>query len=117
LHYLGNHTESTATWIDTTGDFSPENACELLNCSEVIQKSSLVLERLQISLAFDIDAAQALVDHAIHNIDVRAITYLSFGLIQDRVSATLPAFGHRCYYTIARPFARPNISPRPCNHD
>ena len=38
------------------------------------QKPPLVLERLQISLAFDIDAAQALVDHLIQNINVRATT-------------------------------------------
>lgn len=38
------------------------------------QKPPLVLERLQISLAFDIDAAQALVDHSIQNINVGAIT-------------------------------------------
>ena len=37
------------------------------------QKPSLVLERLQISLAFDIDTAQALVDDLIQNINVRAI--------------------------------------------
>lgn len=91
LHHLGDHLESTATWIDTTGDFSPENACQLLACIEVIhlfkssnmfiiiivyhfQKSPSTLERLQISLAFDIDAAQVIVDHSIQNIDVRAIS-------------------------------------------
>ena len=36
------------------------------------QKPPSILERLQISLAFDIDAAQALVDHSIQNVDVCA---------------------------------------------
>jgi len=91
LHHLGKHVESTATWIDTTGGFSPENACQLLECIEVIhwlmvqmcpychyyysQKPPSVLARLQISLAFDIDAAQAIADHLIQNIDVRTTTY------------------------------------------
>jgi RAD51-like protein 3 len=88
LHHLAKHVESTVTWIDTTGDFSPENACQILDCIEVIrllmvethpyhyyfQKFPSILERLQISLAFDIDAAQAIVDHSIQNIDARATT-------------------------------------------
>jgi RAD51-like protein 3 len=37
LHHLGNHIESTATWIDTTGDFSSENTCQLLDCIKVIK--------------------------------------------------------------------------------
>ena len=48
---------------------------QICNCyHSYFQKPLLVLERLQISLAFDIDAAQALVDHLIQNINVRVIT-------------------------------------------
>ena len=54
------------------------------------QKPPSVLERLQISLAFDIDAAQALVDHSIQNINVRAI--LSFGLSNIKFSSHIAGF-------------------------
>lgn len=95
-------------WIDTTGDFSAENARQLLDCIKVIQllmiqmspyyhhyfqKPLSILERLQISLAFDIEAAQALVDHSIQNLDVRTIS-CPLASFTSRFSATLPVSGY-----------------------
>jgi hypothetical protein len=57
------------------------------------QKPPLVLERLQISLAFDIDTAQALVNQLIQSIDVRAITF-PLAFLTSSFPATSPASGY-----------------------
>ena len=57
------------------------------------QKPPLVLERLQISLAFDIDTAQALVNDSTQSIDVRTIT-CPLAFLTSSFPATLPASGY-----------------------
>ncbi|EMD34019.1 hypothetical protein CERSUDRAFT_159414, partial [Gelatoporia subvermispora B] len=58
LRHLSRVHESSALWIDTTGDsFSPERMETLLQMYESEDASS-VLERLQVALAFDIGTAQ-----------------------------------------------------------
>ncbi|KAM6504440.1 P-loop containing nucleoside triphosphate hydrolase protein [Amanita muscaria] len=56
LHYLLNHVEAKATWIDTTGSFSVEHASLVLkSLISASEDDNTVLERLQVSQAFEVD--------------------------------------------------------------
>ncbi|KAF8150690.1 P-loop containing nucleoside triphosphate hydrolase protein [Crassisporium funariophilum] len=68
LRNLASHPENTALWIDTTGDFPIENATKL---SDSLVNSSSTLERLQISLSFDVSMAQEVIGHLIQNTNPR----------------------------------------------
>ncbi|TFK40177.1 P-loop containing nucleoside triphosphate hydrolase protein [Crucibulum laeve] len=54
LNYLVNDSEGKALWIDTTGGFSVEVASIVL--ARYTSEPSTALERLEVTLAFDIDA-------------------------------------------------------------
>ncbi|KAF8072080.1 P-loop containing nucleoside triphosphate hydrolase protein [Lyophyllum atratum] len=56
LRHLAEFATGNVVWIDTTGDFSVEQATLVLGSFHT-EAASSALERLQISLAFDIDAA------------------------------------------------------------
>lgn len=75
-------------WLDTTGDFSVEEAVEILNTKQVSnpissviriliveQMSHGILERLQVSLVFDLNAAQAVIDALFQRKSVGGILY------------------------------------------
>ena len=75
-------------WLDTTGDFSVEEAVEILNTKQVSnpissviriliveQMSHGILERLQVSLVFDLNAAQAVIDALFQRKSVSGILY------------------------------------------
>jgi len=61
LRHLAYHDQSCISWIDTTGDFSIDRAIQLLD-SYATQAASTALERLQVSLAFDVHAVQEVLD-------------------------------------------------------
>ncbi|KIM40527.1 hypothetical protein M413DRAFT_73216 [Hebeloma cylindrosporum] len=65
LHHLESCPENTALWIHTTGEFSPERTSEILNAKQI---PASVLQRFQVSLAFDIDTMQTLLE------DLRQLT-------------------------------------------
>ncbi|GLB40569.1 putative P-loop containing nucleoside triphosphate hydrolase protein [Lyophyllum shimeji] len=56
LRHLAEFRHGRAVWLDTTGDFSVEQATEVLKSLHT-EAASTALERLQVSLAFDIEAA------------------------------------------------------------
>ncbi|KAF5382147.1 hypothetical protein D9615_004241 [Tricholomella constricta] len=56
IRYLAEFSDAKVLWIDTTGDFSVEQAAHLLESFQT-EAASTALERLQISLAFDIETA------------------------------------------------------------
>ncbi|KAJ6516204.1 P-loop containing nucleoside triphosphate hydrolase protein [Mycena sanguinolenta] len=55
LHHLVHHPQSSVLWIDTTGDFSAARATQFLELHDA-PDASLALDRLQVSVAFEIDA-------------------------------------------------------------
>ncbi|KAH9481595.1 DNA repair protein RAD51-like protein 4 [Psilocybe cubensis] len=57
LHHVKCSPANKAVWIDTTGEFSLEKATQLINA---FQMPPTTLERVEVSLAFDIDGARAL---------------------------------------------------------
>ena len=59
LNHLASNIDDTALWIDTTCDFSPERAAQLLDAK---QMSPSILERLKVSLAFDINTIQGMLE-------------------------------------------------------
>ncbi|KAJ6539043.1 P-loop containing nucleoside triphosphate hydrolase protein [Mycena capillaripes] len=61
LHHLVHHPQSSVLWIDTTGDFSAVRAAEILERSDV-PDASAALERLQVSLAFDVDSVHEVLE-------------------------------------------------------
>lgn len=61
LRHLSTVFDSSALWIDTTGDFAPERIPAMLE-HYTGQAASTVLERLQVALAFDIEAAHEVLD-------------------------------------------------------
>ncbi len=88
LNHLTSYGDSTAMWLDTTGDFSVEEAVEILNTKQVSnpissviriliveQMSHGILERLQVSLVFDLNAAQAVIDALFQRKSVSGILY------------------------------------------
>jgi len=61
LHHLVYHLQSSVLWIDTTGDFSAVRAAEILELYDV-PGASLALERLQVSVAFEVDAVHEVLE-------------------------------------------------------
>jgi RAD51-like protein 3 len=75
VNLLACQNGSKVAWIDTTGDFSVEALNEILSEKQVDMRSSVylsistlsklastILDRLQVSLAFDLETAQAVLD-------------------------------------------------------
>ncbi|KAG6900577.1 hypothetical protein C0993_008294 [Termitomyces sp. T159_Od127] len=56
LRHLSGFSQSRVVWVDTTGDFSAENSAQILKTFNS-EAASTALDRLQVSLAFDIEAA------------------------------------------------------------
>ncbi|KAG5716852.1 DNA repair protein RAD51 like protein [Termitomyces sp. T112] len=56
LRHLSEVSQARIAWIDTTGDFSVEHAAQILKTFNS-EATSSALNRLQVSLAFDIEAA------------------------------------------------------------
>ncbi|KAJ7233144.1 P-loop containing nucleoside triphosphate hydrolase protein [Mycena haematopus] len=61
LHHLVHHLQSSVLWIDTTGDFSAARATEILELCDPAG-ASLALDRLQVSVAFEVDAVHEVLD-------------------------------------------------------
>ncbi|EAU85550.2 hypothetical protein CC1G_06263 [Coprinopsis cinerea okayama7 len=61
LNHLSHHPNDKAAWIDVLGDFSPANASAILQGSGSTSPQS-VLERLLVSLAFDLETLHAILD-------------------------------------------------------
>ncbi|KAG6833384.1 hypothetical protein H0H87_008001, partial [Tephrocybe sp. NHM501043] len=61
LRQLSGTSHGHVVWVDTTGDFSVERAAQILKTFDS-EASSTALERLHISLAFDIEAAYNILD-------------------------------------------------------
>jgi len=64
--HLSRSSTASALWLDTTGDFSPLRAIDVLR-SYTGQASATVLERLQVALAFNIDSVYDIFDSINHN--------------------------------------------------
>ncbi|KAL4247992.1 P-loop containing nucleoside triphosphate hydrolase [Abortiporus biennis] len=58
LRHLCGNADSTIFWIDTKGEFSPERASSLINQFSEYSYASTALDRLQVHLAFDVDAVE-----------------------------------------------------------
>ncbi|KAI0046565.1 P-loop containing nucleoside triphosphate hydrolase protein [Auriscalpium vulgare] len=63
LHHLAAHETAAALWMDTTGDLSPARLTSVLPFHASGAAATGVLERLHISQAFDLDAAQEVIRH------------------------------------------------------
>jgi RAD51-like protein 3 len=103
LRLLVEDNDSGAIWIDTTGDFSVQNAKDMLVLYEgivrisnfgdnmklidMMQGASTALDRLNISLAFDIDAAYDVLETVRSDCSVRC-TVTSRSLIQTHLLAS-----------------------------
>ncbi|KAJ3504784.1 hypothetical protein NMY22_g17805 [Coprinellus aureogranulatus] len=61
LYHLLEHANEIVAWVDTQGDFSPGAVYDFLG-SHGQENADSVLERLQVSLAFDCDTLYALLD-------------------------------------------------------
>ncbi|KAJ6510136.1 P-loop containing nucleoside triphosphate hydrolase protein [Mycena vitilis] len=61
LHHLVHHSQSSVLWIDTTGDFSAIRAAEMLEHFD-LPGTSVALERLQLSSAFELDAVHEVLE-------------------------------------------------------
>ncbi|RDB31002.1 DNA repair protein RAD51 4 [Hypsizygus marmoreus] len=57
LRHLSQSENTKVLWMDTTGDFSVDEASRILNCYITESASGTALERLQVSSTFDIEAA------------------------------------------------------------
>ncbi|KII84438.1 hypothetical protein PLICRDRAFT_147192 [Plicaturopsis crispa FD-325 SS-3] len=63
LRHLSENSDYVAHWIDTTGEFSPQRAVTVLQSLGGNVAESTALERLQVSLAFDIEAAHDVLEN------------------------------------------------------
>ncbi|ESK94219.1 dna repair protein rad51-like 4 [Moniliophthora roreri MCA 2997] len=72
LHSLVDDPEAEAVWIDTTGDFSPDRAAQVLECFSADKPKIGVLERLQVALAVDIETVQRVMQVIISRLKPRA---------------------------------------------
>ncbi|KZP27338.1 P-loop containing nucleoside triphosphate hydrolase protein [Athelia psychrophila] len=61
LRHLVRNPSSAALWMDTTGDFLPYQASQLIDL-HAGQAQSTAMHRLQISLVFDIESAHDIID-------------------------------------------------------
>ncbi|CAA7267055.1 unnamed protein product [Cyclocybe aegerita] len=95
VQHLATYPDSNVVWIDTMGDFSAEIAVQILNSKQV---SSRVLERLHVSLAFDTDSAQTLLDDLVQATSVRSV-FLSLSYLLP-LNSDLGGFRiiHSCLY-------------------
>ncbi|KAI0760960.1 P-loop containing nucleoside triphosphate hydrolase protein [Trametes elegans] len=62
LRHLIQVPDSSVLWIDSSGEFAPERVSLMLEQLGAESSSSRVLERLQISLAFDIEAVHEVLE-------------------------------------------------------
>jgi RAD51-like protein 3 len=72
LHHLALNPAAHALWIDTTGNFSPERTVQILNAKQL---SISILERLQVTLAFEIEAVQELLNDFLERDIVSLLLY------------------------------------------
>ncbi|PPQ90797.1 hypothetical protein CVT25_012117 [Psilocybe cyanescens] len=91
LHHLASSTVSKAVWIDTTGEFSLEQAAQLL---DVYQISPAILERMEVSLAFDIDMARTLLEGISVRTDVKFLVIDSITPLLGPLLSAVSAQGH-----------------------
>ncbi|KDR78987.1 hypothetical protein GALMADRAFT_244701 [Galerina marginata CBS 339.88] len=93
LHCLRSSPDNTSLWIDTTGDFSSERVMRILGCKQI---SETVLERMQVSLAFDIETAQALIEdlNQRNDIQLRLIVIDSVTPLLGPLLSAISAQGH-----------------------
>ncbi|KAF9472126.1 hypothetical protein BDN70DRAFT_938412 [Pholiota conissans] len=59
LNHLTLNPDSQALWVDTTGNFSPDRAVQIVQAKQL---STSIIERLQVTLAFDTDTVQELIE-------------------------------------------------------
>ncbi|KAF7355043.1 p-loop containing nucleoside triphosphate hydrolase protein [Mycena sanguinolenta] len=103
LHRLVHHPQSSVLWIDTIGDFSAARAAQFLELYD-LPGASLALDRLQVSVAFEIDA--------VHDVLEELRLSLSLGTHQCRTRAIVvdtvtPPF---------RPQLESSVGSRPCDN-
>ncbi|KAL0956865.1 hypothetical protein HGRIS_002973 [Hohenbuehelia grisea] len=102
LRHLSNFPESFALWIDATGDFSAERATQLLDsCAGSQAECETVLDRLQVSLAFDLDSAYEALDSARVALESStAIQYIVIDTITNLLSPLLSATSSQGHATM-----------------
>ncbi|KAG6828880.1 hypothetical protein H0H92_006436 [Tricholoma furcatifolium] len=119
LRHLSESEDARAVWVDTTGDFSVERAAEILKTFES-EASSTALERLQISLAFDIESVYNVLEQLKSSYNVSTDprpTCVVFDAITPLLSPLLSAVSARGHAVMTdlmrylRVFARSNACP------
>ncbi|OBZ72267.1 DNA repair protein RAD51 4 [Grifola frondosa] len=107
LQHLVHSHEAGALWIDTTGEFSAERVSVLLQSYDG-QATSTALERLQVALAFDIEA--------IH--DILEMLRLSLNRsVRLTILAIRTVYCNRYYHTYSWSFAKCDVFSRTCDYD
>lgn len=66
LRYLSGCANSSAVWIDTTGDFSADRVHQIMRDDGSLE----ALERLQVSLAFELEAVQGVLESAQYSLNL-----------------------------------------------
>jgi len=87
LHHLKSCSGSNAIWIDTTGEFSPERTSDILDTKQI---PTSVLQRFQVSLAFDIGAVQTLLED-LHQLNDPHLRFLVLDCITPLLGPLLSA--------------------------
>ncbi|KAF9466479.1 P-loop containing nucleoside triphosphate hydrolase protein [Collybia nuda] len=88
LRHLMQNPQSNILWMDTTGEFSVPRATELLNSFD-LETPTTALERLQVSLVFDIDAAHELLDNLSSSFDVGKSRHQIRCIVVDTITPLL----------------------------
>ncbi|KAJ7367988.1 P-loop containing nucleoside triphosphate hydrolase protein [Mycena albidolilacea] len=89
LHHLVHHTQSSVLWIDTKGDFSALRAAEILELYDA-PGAPLALERLQVSVAFEVDALHEVLEELRLSLSSSAAHLRTRAIVVDTVT---PLFG------------------------
>ncbi|KAH6909152.1 P-loop containing nucleoside triphosphate hydrolase protein [Coprinopsis sp. MPI-PUGE-AT-0042] len=104
LNHLRRNRKDRAVWIDALGDFSPARATAVLE-SLGEQESTLVFERLLVSLAFDLETLHAVLDEVFPENIENPPRYLVIDLITPLLGPQLSgvtAHGHATMTDIMR---------------
>lgn len=105
LCHLASDPSPRVSWIDTTGDFSVQRAGSVLELYREEIGYPTALERLQVSLAFDIDSANVILDSIASQAEVPLTHYLIIDTITHLLGPSLSyvsAQGHAAMVTLMR---------------
>ncbi|KAG6910006.1 hypothetical protein DXG01_014007 [Tephrocybe rancida] len=90
LRHLSEYSDGHVVWIDTTGDFSVEQTASIIKTYD-FEGASTALDRLQVSLAFDIEAAYNVLDELQHASSDTRLSCVVFDAITPLLGPLLSA--------------------------